>query len=102
MIDTTKAIVELDGTAIPGKDGSLILRTVLCNALLGNVQEPLSGEAHLIRYNLALRIHENDSITLTSEETVLCKECVAKMYTPLIVGQVFYTLEPVLATRGED
>ena len=98
IINVTKGLFNLDGNAIlDGSDNKnpMILRSVLCNALLSHrAEEKLSGADKVERYDLAMRIHKNDKVEMEVKEVNTIMELIAAMYTPLIVGQVFPMLDP--------
>lgn len=52
-----------------------------------------TGTSKLERYQLALRIHNEDVVDLTAEEIVIIKTRVGMAFGPMVVGQVWPMLE---------
>lgn len=72
---------------------TLTLYSVCAEALLAQLRdENPPGEEKARRYQLALKITNEDEIELTPEEAVLIRSLVAKVYGPLVVGQVWELL----------
>lgn len=94
--DFSVKMVSLDGKEELIENGKpLLAKQIVCNALLGSYEdEKLSGEDKVRRYLLAQKIYNSDStVEVSSEDISLLKQLVAKLYTPLIVGQVYQLLE---------
>ena len=108
VIDTTKAIVDMDGKEVRnnvpgpvGEDGhatviqeTLTVRVVIVNAvLLEDPKNPTPGVEKVKLFELAQRIHGSDSVSLTSEEITLIKSKVLATYAVMVAGQVVKLLE---------
>jgi len=76
-----------------GKD--IILYDICSNALLFNEQnEKVEGKEKVRRFKLAQKIYGvKEPVSVEAEDVVLIKECVAKLYSTLIVGQAWELLE---------
>jgi len=80
------------------KEGKpFLMRTVCINALLEPHQDDknLTGEKKAERYHLAMEIYKTKGkIDLSIDDIKLLKDLIAKMPSPLIVGQAFDILDP--------
>lgn len=73
------------------------LKMACTNALLGNYpdEKNINGTEKARRYALAIDIHKsNGKVDLESEDITLIKELIAKVGSPLIVGQAYAILDP--------
>jgi len=103
-LNLNQALKNLDGTDIispPEKDEKkgkpFLLKTACANALLGAYrgEENLSGADKTKRYHLATEIFKsNGAVDLSIDDIKLLKDLIAKMASPLIVGQAFDILDP--------
>lgn len=81
------------------KDGTVklvTLKAVCARALTAMFKDEqnLPAEKKVLRFTLAQKVvTAADPIEISSEEVVLLKEVVGKMFAPLIVGQVFGILK---------
>lgn len=77
----------------------LTLGEACANALLNTYQEDaqVSGEEKMRRYELARKVYNKRPMSVTSEQIVLLKTYVAKLYGPVVVGPVFSALENNIA-----
>lgn len=83
-----------DKPIMEAKDKPLTLDKVCVNAILSEIpDEKTTGEQKLQRFKLAKKIYGAGEIDIASEEIVLIKDKVGKLYLPLVVGQVFLILE---------
>lgn len=101
------------GNEIKGADGQSVARSttqeliasdLVCTALLSpfNDEQPSADEKHK-RFKLAQRINAgqqqaandggNTEVDITSEEATLIKTLTAKLYAPLVVGQLIDIIE---------
>ena len=102
-VDFTQQITQFDGSDLMGTDGKptrLTLESVAENALLAKYQdEPnLSGEEQMRRFSLARKIHDQTKDpALTPEDLALIKKLVAKVYGPLVVGEVWTELDKAVS-----
>lgn len=55
--------------------------------------EKISGDEKFKRYMLATKIVEGGEIIITTEEIVMLKDLIGKVYGPTIVGPVYMQLE---------
>ena len=94
-IDLNNKIKTLEGEPVLEKDEPVTFAHPCINALLSNhPDETVSGEEKLRRYQLAKRISDTlGAVTLTIEEAALIKTLVPKLYTPLVVGQLYELME---------
>ena len=97
-LDTGTTLKTLEGEPLQNGEKDLTLGAVCIEALLSTFKDELalSGEQKLRRYRLASRISRNAQCNLSSEDTALVKQLVAKAYGPLAVGQVWDLLEGTL------
>ena len=94
-------VKDFNGAVVEGSDKKpLEVKALVVSALtvLDQKEADLAGDERYQLYKLALKISDckDDTINLTSDEIVIIKRRVGKMYMPLIVGRVFDVLE------GED
>lgn len=99
------------GNEIKGADGRPVVQTILqeliasdliCTALLSpfSDEQPSADEKYK-RFKLAQRINAgqqaandgNSEVEITSEEATLIKTLTAKLYAPLVVGQLIDIIE---------
>ncbi len=92
-IDLTKRIYAFGDTIISKPDGNpFILKDACIESLLN--EQVISQNEKLERYNLALKINnEENIINLTSEEVSIIKESINKNYGTLIFAQCYKILE---------
>jgi hypothetical protein len=99
-INFNQNLVGIRGNEIRDQEGKVLtLKTIAVNALLAvlEIEKNLSGEKKLVRGELARRIYNNDdTIEITTEEIVLIKELVNKMYAT----EVVYIVYPLLETEN--
>lgn len=75
---------------------------VIENALMTRRQnEEMTGEMHMIRYNLNQRVVNGGLVDITSEEATLIKKQIAMYYPTLIYGFIHNLLEtdPVVTEK---
>jgi len=86
----------IDGKNLKKEDDlDVSVRDVMLNSLLANFpdEQGLAGEEKVKRYILATKIHNDSNPDLSIEELSLIKGLVGKMYSALIVGQMWEILE---------
>ena len=97
-VNVSHAFKNLDGKPIKDDEGTEFTLKMACtNALLANHpnEKDITGTEKARRYNLAMDIHKaKDKIDLRSEDVTLLKELIAKMGSPLVVGQAYEILDP--------
>ena len=106
-IDVTQAILDLTGEEIkqmqaacqtcgrPVKEETLTLREACRRSLVAMIpQEKVTGDEKFKRYHLALKIMDNDQVTLEAKELVMVKDCIAAVYNPLVMGRAWELLDP--------
>lgn len=107
-IDFNQGLSRLDGSPLemvtetcptcgrPREATVATLRGICTNALVAQFQDErnLSGEDKVKRYDLALKITNEDVLDLPHDDLALIQKLVAKMYGPLFVGQVWAMLDP--------
>jgi len=87
---------DIDGKELKHKDETITLYGVCTNALLFNEQKEkdIEGKEKVRRFKLAHKIYgTKEPISIEVEDVALIKELVAKIYSTLIVGQVWELLE---------
>lgn len=110
-VDVTRKLMTLSGEPIPvpgtppceacgrpqanGQD--MLLRDAITDALMGtyNDEEGVDGKVKFERYQLALKVQGEDEPELTIQDAALVQDLVARMYAPLVCGQVWLMLEAV-------
>lgn len=104
-IDFTQGLTTLEGEPLmrtvracatcgrPEETAAMTLRSVCINALLTQTESNLPGEDKARRYKLALQIANEDTADLPPKDVALVQELVGKLYTPLVVGQVWKLLD---------
>jgi hypothetical protein len=95
-IDFTTVLSGLDGKPLVAEGvPTMTLGEVAANALVNSYKdENPTGQEKVKRWALALRIHAASEVELTADEVKLIKDLVAKLYGPLVVGQVWSILDP--------
>lgn len=99
-VDFSQPIYQIDGSKFTDKDGKpsdTQLKTIAVTALLATIpgEGEVTGEDKAKRYALALKIQGSEGdVKLTSEEIVLLKKLIAKVYNPLVMGEAWQMLEP--------
>ena len=98
-VNLEKELTMLDGT--PLKDTLqevLTVKKVLINSLLSKEATPQGADRNKFDkykcYQLAQRIENSKEINFTAEETVELKTLVDRIYSVIVVGQVYDILEP--------
>lgn len=104
-IDFSRFMIDLDGKNIPISDKDptpISLGRVAEMALLSeppsDPRDPRNASSSLVdktkRFDLALRIHNEKKLSLSSEDTTLLKQAIADSFAPIIVGQAVKILDP--------
>ena len=98
-INVETEIVGLDGQPILDGKGTLVLRDVLTRALteLPAGEKP-DWKSSVKKFNLAIRLQEDEQVELAVADVQLLMELVGSMYTPLVAGRVCHLLDPT--TKG--
>lgn len=93
-INTQIPLKDLDGNVLKDNDKDATVARTVSGALVAGIKgEETSPTDAADRYDLAVRLRNSDEIDLSSEEIALCKKMVAKVYPPIISGQVAKILE---------
>jgi hypothetical protein len=99
-LDVTREITALNGDPVwdgpPETKMKVTVGSAVCNALLANYEEErnLSGKDKVERFTLATKLHGADlPVSITVEEAALIKRLVAKLYGPLVTGQVWNLID---------
>ena len=106
-INVNEKITSLKGTPIPSQDENgnpkdLTIGDVLINSLMAvDPKEQIDGRKKIKRYKLASKLTKSESIDLGAEDIILIKECVAKAYTPLVMGKVYEWICPEELEKDE-
>jgi hypothetical protein len=91
--------VNIDGSPVLDDDGRTVkepekLRDYLVAALNNTIQgEVLTPEQKMLSYRLTTRLYKTKEVNLTSEDIVLIKDRVGKIFGPLVLGRVSDMLE---------
>lgn len=95
-INTEKILKTIDGRNLKKEDDQDVsIKDVILNSLLANFpdEQGLAGEEKVKRYSLALKVHQNTDPDLSIDDLSLIKKLVGKMYSALVVGQMWEILE---------
>jgi hypothetical protein len=99
QVDFNRVLTAINGEEIkeaPNSDKPFTLAIACINALMMPAEEGqrLTGEEQVKRYDLATAIYASTGpLEVTTEQVALAKDLVAKVYGPLVVGQVWKMLE---------
>lgn len=111
-IDFSQCLKELDGSELEwvtvacGVCGQAreskpaTLRTLCTDALVQGYRDArgqpieVSGEEHVRRLNLALKIMNQDVVDLSHGDALLIQELASKRFTSLFAGQIWQMLDP--------
>lgn len=97
FFDANKTITSLDGQPLKEGEREVTIGSVACNALLAPFDDErgLSGEEKVKRFELAVKISKANGLPaeITVEDAALIKKLVAKLYAPLVVGQVWQAVD---------
>jgi hypothetical protein len=102
VIDVAETVTRIDGEdmmqeAMNGKgEEPLTLRSVLINALLhpSNEDEKTKGETKLARWELAKSLYASPGpVAIANSDISMLKSLVNKVFTSLVVGQVYEMLD---------
>jgi len=96
-VDLSVPLLDVEGKNFKkeNSDLNLLVKDIIINSLLGQTNEKIGGLDKYKCYLLYKRIEfsEESIIPLTVEEITAIKALVDKFYGPIIVGQVYSTLE---------
>ena len=95
-INTDNVLKTIDGQNLKREDNlDVSVKDVILNSLLVSFSDEmnLSGEEKVKRYALAMKVHKNAKPDLSIDDLSLIKGLIGKMYSPLIVGQMWEILE---------
>jgi len=82
----------LDGDSLKDNGKLLKLKDICINALM-SMDENTTPEEKINQYELALKVNKGGEVELSSENRVLLKKLVGKLYGPLVYGQANGMLE---------
>jgi len=87
-VNISVELKSLDGQSLMKGNKPMCIRDICIEALLATFDDErnIPGEEKKRRYDIAKRIHENES-EFSDNEIDLMKRSIAKAYGPLIVGQ---------------
>lgn len=97
-IDFTKPLIGLDGKPLPNQDSKIATGMTLSDAAITALEGALdedknaSGEAKFKLDEIARRIYNNKSATLTVEQIDLIKTRIGKVWGTLVVGAAWRAL----------
>lgn len=97
-LDFSAPLLDIEGNPVELEVGKpSTVATACINALLGNYmdEQGLSGEEKTKRYVLARIVAQRNDPVLLADEIETIKVLVAKMYSPVICGQVWLMLDGV-------
>jgi len=99
-LNVETVLTDLDGEPLKGTKGDILLKGVLCDALMFVNPDPqkkrATGEEMVALHELALKINkpgEGGVVELSTEECTLAKTKAAEALVPLIYGQVHRIFE---------
>lgn len=94
-INLNQVLKNLDDEEVKVNDEILTLRRTCVNALLTQTEDDkrLTGEDKFKLAELARAIHGSETIDLKSEDIVLLKKRIGKIYLPLMILQAYEMLE---------
>ncbi len=69
-----------------------LFRHVIINALMA-AEDGIDGEEKLNRYDLAMRVKNDENVDISEKEVVTLKEIIGKTFPTIIVGQLFPALD---------
>jgi len=106
VIDFAAALKGMDGKTnmtqmVTSDDGTpltelVTLGKVAVNALCAGGQN-ISGEEHVKRFLLATKIREQQTVTLSTTDIELIKQCIQKIYpATIVVAQCWILLDPAI------
>lgn len=90
-INVTQPILGYDDKPIQNEGKDLTIRTVLLTAL--NAPIPGSAEDKLRYFDLSMRIYKEDILDISLEDIVHIKTQVAKSFTPIVCGRLFFLFD---------
>lgn len=95
-INVTNSLKQLNGqpvmNIIDGEAQEATIREAIVNALMSPAEKD-SGIKKAEKYDLALRVYKEDEVEFSAEEAATIKECVGKIFAPIVVGQLFHLLD---------
>ena len=93
--ELTYAVAACASCGRPHEEGLRTMRNACVDALTSVMthDQGETGTSKVERYQLALRIHNEDMVNLTAEEIVIVKTRVGMVFGPLVVGQVWPMLD---------
>jgi hypothetical protein len=98
LLKTKHPLTDLEEKPLQIRDGDVVremtIGTICVQCLLGGKQDELTGADKLERYELAKKLHDNDTVDLSAEQVVWLKEEIAKNFVSLISGQAWTILDP--------
>lgn len=99
-IDLDAVLRDLDGKPMKSDASSdspnATLKSICLSALMASLpdEQHLPGTEKIVRYKLAIRIHDGGSQEFTPEEVTKMRDLIGKVYTTLVVGRAFDMLDP--------
>jgi len=103
-IDVTHVLCSYDGEPLIRGDGPLTLRQVCCEALASDLPMPgkqPSGEDKVKRFNLAVKIYNNDTVDLPADAVAMIKALIGTGFAVPVVGPAFLALEGGAHVSGD-
>ena len=100
-IDLDHVLIDLDGLPALRTQGAetvpMTARYVMQSSLVAPrppMAAPLDKDQSYERYQLTMKLHSSEPVTLSAEEIVTTKDAVCAAYGPLIYGQVCDLIDP--------
>lgn len=91
-INMAQTLLTPDGKYIMREAGKPLIMLDVCRAALLQGDQTESGDRKMHRWELAMTL-KPEGCDVKTEDVLLLKESIGKMYLPLVVGPVFYLLE---------
>lgn len=94
-IDFSAEIKDFDGKALKEGDTAITLGLMAVRALNAQFpdEQPLSAEAKVSRFRIAVKVSEGGVQDLVAEDVVEIKKVIGRAFTPLIVGRSYALIE---------
>lgn len=90
-VDFTAPILDLSGQPVMDQNGKPAFVGPLIEAALFTIQNQISAEDSIKRFDLAMKVHDGSEITIS--DAMLIKEVCARVYGPLAFGRIVAALE---------
>lgn len=95
-VDFSRQITNLSGHPIQIEGQPVTLKYMAVTALLGPCADQVSGQERARRYEIAKRIHADQTVC-APDEIALIKALIGAIFVPLLVGPAYEILDAALA-----